>query len=223
MNREQQGTAARKTDLIVRANNSDAAPASAGDAVYADLLNRVFRSGPRGHSAVAFTSCTPGAGVGAVVSSLARTLALRTENPVLGTRVGALRYINGHSMAAVPGSSNLWTLKRTEADDGAHRNASGWESFDGFRKASLVALRQTFQYVLFDCEPLTTSDDISLVAGLCDGVILVVEADRTRPAQIERARTVIAAAGGNLIGCVLNKRKYPIPKWLYRWLSPASS
>jgi Mrp family chromosome partitioning ATPase len=48
--------------------------------------------------------------------------------------------------------------------------------------------------------------------------VLVVEAGVTNKDQIERAARVIRETGGTLLGCVLNKRRYPIPGWLYRLL-----
>ena len=53
---------------------------------------------------------------------------------------------------------------------------------------------------------------------MVDGVILVVEADRTKRDQIQRAQQTIEMANGKLLGLVLNKRRYVVPKWIYRGL-----
>jgi len=39
---------------------------------------------------------------------------------------------------------------------------------------------------------------------------------RTSKSQIDRAAKLVNETGGKLLGFVLNKRRYPIPRWLYR-------
>jgi Mrp family chromosome partitioning ATPase len=56
------------------------------------------------------------------------------------------------------------------------------------------------------------------VAPFVDGVILVIEANRTRREQLWQAEQSISAAKGKLLGYILNKRTYDVPKWLYRIL-----
>ena len=51
-----------------------------------------------------------------------------------------------------------------------------------------------------------------------DGVVLVVESEKTRWEVAESARKWIKSGNGNVLGVVLNKRKYHIPNWLYRRL-----
>jgi Mrp family chromosome partitioning ATPase len=57
------------------------------------------------------------------------------------------------------------------------------------------------------------------IAGI-DGTILVIEAERTVSVAAARTTMSIEAAGGHLLGLVLNKRRYIIPDWIYgRWLA----
>ena len=60
--------------------------------------------------------------------------------------------------------------------------------------------------------------DLLRFAPATDGVVLVVEAGRAGKEQINRAAQMITEAQGTLLGFVLNKRRYPIPNWLYRLL-----
>jgi Mrp family chromosome partitioning ATPase len=83
---------------------------------------------------------------------------------------------------------------------------------------SIVDLRANSDCVLIDCKPLDTSADLLRFAAVADGVVLVVEAGRTTKDELERAGRLIQEARGKLLGCVLNKRRYPIPNWLYRLL-----
>ena len=57
-----------------------------------------------------------------------------------------------------------------------------------------------------------------MVAPDVDGVVLVVEADRTKRDQIFRARQTIEMAQGQLMGLVLNRRRHVVPEWFYKRL-----
>lgn len=78
----------------------------------------------------------------------------------------------------------------------------------------LAVLRSEFDVVLVDAGCLATSNDILGVAGQVDAVILVVEAGRTPRADVRRAVETITAAGGNVAGVILNKRRQWLPGWL---------
>jgi hypothetical protein len=88
---------------------------------------------------------------------------------------------------------------------------------DGVLEANLAALRQ-FRHVIVDCGDLESGGDGLLVARALTAMLLVVEADRTSKADVTRARQMIERAGGKLLGCVLNKRRYPIPSLVYQLL-----
>jgi Mrp family chromosome partitioning ATPase len=51
-----------------------------------------------------------------------------------------------------------------------------------------------------------------------DGVLLVVEANRTQKSQVAYLEQTIEGAGGKVLGHLLNKRTYPIPAWLFNKL-----
>jgi Mrp family chromosome partitioning ATPase len=48
-----------------------------------------------------------------------------------------------------------------------------------------------------------------------DGVILVIESQKTRKRAARWAKEQIEGAGGKLLGVVLNKHRYYMPDWLY--------
>jgi Mrp family chromosome partitioning ATPase len=80
------------------------------------------------------------------------------------------------------------------------------------------SLRVNFDNILIDCHPLKYSSDAAVLAANADGVVVVVEAGRTRHEEILNAQRTIEVAGGKLLGFVLNKRRYPVPEWLYKRL-----
>lgn len=79
-------------------------------------------------------------------------------------------------------------------------------------------LRQQFELVLIDSPPFGTSPDGIAISRRVDGVVLVLEAEKTRWPVAERLKEQILLNGGNILGIAFNKRRYYIPEFLYRWL-----
>jgi protein-tyrosine kinase len=84
--------------------------------------------------------------------------------------------------------------------------------------AFLKKLRQRFDLILIDSPPATTSTDGLTISSKADGVVLVVEAEKTRWPVAEIARDRIKRSGGNILGIVLNKRRFHIPDFIYKRL-----
>jgi Mrp family chromosome partitioning ATPase len=62
------------------------------------------------------------------------------------------------------------------------------------------------------------SSEAAVLGSSVDGVAVVVEAGQTRRGEILNAQRTIENAGGEFLGFVLNKRRYPVPEWLYKRL-----
>ena len=82
----------------------------------------------------------------------------------------------------------------------------------------LKTMRTEFDYVVLDGPPLPSFSESKVICNKVDGVVMVIESGKTRKQVALRAKKDIEQAGGTLLGVVLNKRKYHIPKWLYRRL-----
>jgi Mrp family chromosome partitioning ATPase len=82
----------------------------------------------------------------------------------------------------------------------------------------LQQLRSQFDLIIVDA--LATNNSILGVAlaRKVDGVILVIEAGRVRLPSLVAARNLIEVNAGKLLGAVLNKRRFYIPKYIYRRL-----
>jgi len=93
-----------------------------------------------------------------------------------------------------------------------------WDGNWQYRKACIEQMRKAFDYVVIDCPAIQESGEALVLAPVVDGVILVVEADKTRKDQIQRAEKSIEFARGKIIGHILNKRAYVVPDWVYRRL-----
>ncbi len=78
--------------------------------------------------------------------------------------------------------------------------------------------RGQFDLVAIDSAPLLISPDGLAIAAKVDGIVLVVEAEKTRWQAVKTMRDSIARVGGNILGVVLNKRRYYIPQSIYKYL-----
>jgi Mrp family chromosome partitioning ATPase len=79
-------------------------------------------------------------------------------------------------------------------------------------------LRQRFDLILIDSPPATTSPDGLALSSKVDGIVLVVEAEKTRWPVAESTKNRILSSGGKILGIVLNKRRYHIPDFVYKRL-----
>jgi len=82
-------------------------------------------------------------------------------------------------------------------------------------KTALDQYRARFDWVVVDGPPITVYSDASILAPLVDGVVLVVEAERTRWEVVSQARRILEESGARILGAVLNRQRYHIPPALY--------
>jgi len=82
----------------------------------------------------------------------------------------------------------------------------------------LSDFRLEFDYTLLHAPPVTRQSDAILLSRICDGVVLVLEADGTRRAAAHKAKESLISANARLLGVVLSERTFPIPEELYRRL-----
>lgn len=77
---------------------------------------------------------------------------------------------------------------------------------------------QAFGMVLWDLPPLTVSPVALLLARRVDGIVLLVQAHRTRSHVAQHAALRLQESGGRMLGVVLNRTLDFIPGWIYRLL-----
>jgi capsular exopolysaccharide synthesis family protein len=66
-------------------------------------------------------------------------------------------------------------------------------------------LREQYDVVIMDTPPILPVTDAVVASSLADGVILVVQAGKTRSGEVHHAQEVLQAAHANLLGVVLNR------------------
>lgn len=79
-------------------------------------------------------------------------------------------------------------------------------------------LKERFDLILIDSPPATISSDGFSIFKKADGVVIVVEADKTRWPVVQSVKERIIQHGGHVLGMVLNKRRYYIPEFIYKRL-----
>jgi succinoglycan biosynthesis transport protein ExoP len=85
-------------------------------------------------------------------------------------------------------------------------------------RARFLELREEFDHVLISAPPLARQTESTLMGQLADGIVLIVEANKTRRDSLRQIQDELETAQVSLLGAVLDQRTYPIPKFLYRWL-----
>jgi protein-tyrosine kinase len=91
--------------------------------------------------------------------------------------------------------------------------------FDGDPIANLlVSLKERFDFIIFDAAPLDGYSESFFLAAKVDGVILVVEAERTKKQVVQKIKKELEWGPIKLLGIVLNKKKKYIPQVLERFI-----
>ncbi|GFO62061.1 hypothetical protein GMST_43860 [Geomonas silvestris] len=86
-------------------------------------------------------------------------------------------------------------------------------------KASILdQLKDRFDLILIDSSSDTSTADSASIAKMVDGVIMILEAGKTKKKSALKLKKRIISNGGVIIGAVFNKRKYYIPDCIYKKL-----
>jgi Mrp family chromosome partitioning ATPase len=191
----------------------------------------------RGGAAIAFTSASDGESAGKVAQLFAVELARHTGRRTLIIDSQRLQRLGVEDYLQMPWNchptniDNLWMLpakksKRRGARDDGHelpkrsflmRVPKDGEEIDTGLD-SVDALRVSFDNILIDCGSVKDSTDAALLASNVDGIVIVVNAGESRRDEILNSQRMVETAGGKFLGFVLNKRRYPVPEWLYKRL-----
>jgi protein-tyrosine kinase len=164
------------------------------------------------------TSAIPGEGKTFVTTNLAQAIVRQPDRRVLIIDAD-LRCARLHLPLGAPNSPGLTDYLRGEADEmaviqhGQEGNlcfiAGGNEVTDasellcnGRLRRLLDRVTPVFDWVILDSPPCVPVADASILADMCDGVLLIVRAGSTPSAVAEKARQELQ--GNNVVGVVLN-------------------
>ena len=195
---------------------------------YNALLTGIRLSAPSGAShSILVTSTQPSEGKTTIASSLAIAAALSGQAVLLvdadlrrpslassagiANGVGFCEFIEG--LACSEDAINRVDLfERVNGAGTLSVMAAGGKppeflaGIDWAKARTVIAtLAQRFALILFDSPPILAANDALLLAGIVDGVLLVVGAGSADRDEVRRAKEQIEPIGTPLIGAVLNQ------------------
>jgi Mrp family chromosome partitioning ATPase len=179
---------------------------------------------------VLFSASRPGEGTTTVVHEFALTLSLVFRASVLvvdaNPNRGAARACGDAQAASL---SDLLRNLRASVAHGARQPGVTVAILDPEVTNGAVGqldagtnlgdvLREHFDYVLFDAPALASSATAVSLARHVNGVVIVIDSERTRWPVVENTKKAYESTGAKVLGTILNKRAFYIPQWLYKWL-----
>ena len=194
------------------------------DTLFNRLAWRVTERLPAGAGGrvVLVTSARPREGKTRIATALAAALVAQSGS------AAALVGCSPGSAAGDPGNPSLSSLLETPGLDAMPARVADAAqvsrfAFGGndrsllFRSAAVARaieqLRGPFAFVVLDGPDLT---DCGVLSHASDGVLLVVNAERTRREIVQGSLQASPMPGGKLLGVVLNESPRYVPRWVYR-------
>lgn len=192
-------------------------------------INLMVQADPQevGGKAVMFSGMSKGVGTSTVTAQVAKILAAEySQHRVLILDVRE------------SGVSDVMTLDRAVMDGYSTENIlSGCESEGIFRmlvsssdeqgrsamishqlREFIAKAREHFDWVLLDMPKQGSTPLADSLGRVVDGVAIIANTGATRVPAINAVEEDMEQLGINLLGVILNFRKYPIPSWLLRFL-----
>ncbi len=207
--------------------------ASGNSAALGDLLALCSHRPRASSAAIALVGCHSKEGTSSASALLATQLATRNEgrillidantcNPSQHVRFGT-KLSSEPIDSDAPGFSDLGSIQPAMIEnlDILSIAGAGREISPGRLKLlseTLAGLRRNYGVIVCDLPPVFENASSKRIAAMMDGVYLVVEAEKTRWEVARHAKDALLHAEANVMGVVLNKRRFHIPEWLYRAL-----
>jgi Mrp family chromosome partitioning ATPase len=180
----------------------------------ASRLQPLFEERPS--LALAIMACGRGEGTTTLASEFARHLSEDRRRVLFcAVHVPIGQGTDGESMNAdiIEAAPNLSLL-----DIGPLRRESANALDKSAFRDRIEKLRGQYEVLIIDCPPILIDGSWSTVLRGVDGIILVVEAEKTRAAVLRSTTKMIGDIGGHILGIVFNRRRQYIPRFLYRFL-----
>lgn len=182
-----------------------------------------FLNSSSGVGSIIVTSSSPGEGKSLTAANLSIALAqngsrvvlvsadLRrpTLEPMFGmeaNRPGLSDYL---AQAAelnaekVPGIDNLWLIRSGTPPE----NPGELLNSDRFEQMVKELERENVEYIVIDTPPVLNTADAVSAARYVDGVIVVVDTERTDTADLLQVRADLERSGSKLLGAVMNRQR----------------
>jgi capsular exopolysaccharide synthesis family protein len=177
-----------------------------------------------------FVSAGHGEGTTTIATIFASILARNTKSRVLlvdgNIRTPSLNHI--FALGNNPGLFDLVfddaemdnVIRKTHLSNlsviiGGHMNSYGSYVFDYEFMNNLVGkLKENYNYIIFDSAPVNIYGDPAILAPQLDGIVLVVQAEKTKIEEVQRAKRQLERVDGKILGVVLNRKKSHVPNFI---------
>ena len=195
----------------------------------ASLVKGLFLLPTSTTRAVAVAATEPNTDVAAITMGAAECLSNLTSSRVcivdanfdnpqlhtyfgLGSTPGLSDVMNGQAAirnVLLRVAQNLWVVPA-----GTAAGLDEQHSIDTLTEI-MVALRRESDYLLLQSPSLSDTNSAIVLAKLTDGLVVVLEANRTRRDFVQTLKAKLDAANVWVLGAVFNNRTYPIPRSIY--------
>ena len=190
-----------------------------------------FASDKQSIKTILVTSCSPSEGktVSAISMALALSIEANAKVVLIEGNMSSPRIHELFNIDTVPGLSDLLIsrsnlneiMRKTEFKNltiipSGSDISKKLDVFEIERLQDLIgSLKKDFDYVIVDGQSVSGSSDVSIISKYFDGIVFVVECEKTRWEVMQESKEKIKGVGGKILGVVLNKRIYYIPEKLY--------
>lgn len=82
----------------------------------------------------------------------------------------------------------------------------------------IAALKTKYDYIIIDSPPIVPVTDAGVIGSQTDGILMVIQANRTQKGVVEHGKNLLTQAHAKLLGYILTNIQYHIPEYIYRYL-----
>ncbi|UCG53480.1 MAG: CpsD/CapB family tyrosine-protein kinase [Candidatus Latescibacterota bacterium] len=181
---------------------------------------------------ILFTSAMSGEGTTTIATNFAKVLALQGQERVLVCEMNA-RQPKFPDVFATNGDAGVTEYFSQGKNLSDYVQTSDPDSLDvlhvGRQDATIIQLHlnqvfpklleeslRNYDTMIIDAPPIISSPETPPMAAFVDGVVIVVQAGKTRREIVLRSMESISKFNGNILGVVLNRKRYYIPGFLYK-------
>lgn len=142
----------------------------------------------------------------------------------LGKKVAFVDYLQSHVTEEATGFQAVegMCLEKTQlAKVDCYRyveNSAFWHADLKDKYSVLEKLRTEYDYIFCNITPIKDSADLVFLNLYVDRILFFVEADRTKRQVVKYNFDILIQYGFSKISFVLNKRRFYIPKFLYKYV-----
>lgn len=85
-------------------------------------------------------------------------------------------------------------------------------------KDFLAVVKQSYDFIVLDTPPVIPLTDAAALGTSVDGVVMVVQTNRTKREVVTQAENLLQQAGCNILGFILTNVEYYIPSYYYKYV-----